>query len=66
LLLFTALKNAGKNDREAVRNALAKLPSYQGVTGEMKFQEGSGDPVKSAVILQIKGGKFVYFANAKP
>jgi branched-chain amino acid transport system substrate-binding protein len=65
-LLFTALKSAGKTDREAVRNALAKLPSYQGVTGEMKFQEGSGDPVKSAVILQIKGGKFVYFANAKP
>ena len=27
---------------------------------------GSGDPVKSAVILQIKGGKFVYVTNAKP
>ena len=37
-----------------------------GVTGDMKFQEGSGDPVKSAVILQIKGGKFVCVTNAKP
>ena len=65
-LLFTALKGAGKPEREAVRNALAKLPAYAGVTGDMKFQEGSGDPVKSAVILQIKGGKFVYVTNAKP
>ena len=65
-LLFTAMKNAGKTDREAVRNALAKLPGYPGVTGDMKFQEGSGDPVKSAVILQIKGGKFVYVTNAQP
>lgn len=65
-LLFTAMKNAGKTDREAVRNALAKLPGYPGVTGDMKFQEGSGDPVKSAVILQVKGGKFVYVTNAQP
>ncbi|HEY5998725.1 MAG TPA: ABC transporter substrate-binding protein, partial [bacterium] len=65
-LLFTALKNAGKTDRESVRNALARLPGYPGVTGDMKFQEGSGDPVKSAVILQIKGGKFVYVTNAQP
>ena len=65
-LLFGAIKSAGKADREAVRDALATLPSYEGVTGDMKFQEGSGDPIKSAVILQIKDGKFIYFTNAKP
>lgn len=65
-LLFTAMKNAGKTDREAVRNALARLPGYPGVTGDMKFQDGSGDPIKSAVILQVKGGKFVYVTNAQP
>jgi branched-chain amino acid transport system substrate-binding protein len=32
----------------------------------MQFKEGSGDPTKSAVIVQIKGGKFVYFATANP
>ena len=37
-----------------------------GVTGKMQFKEGSGDPIKSAVILQIKDGKFVWFANANP
>ena len=65
-LLWTALKSAGKVDRQAVRDALAKIPKYEGVTGTMQFQEGSGDPIKSAVILQIKGGKFVWFANANP
>jgi len=65
-LLWTALQNAGKVDRQAVRDALAKVPRYDGVTGNMKFQEGSGDPIKSAVIVQIKNGKFVWFANANP
>jgi len=65
-LLWQALKSAGKVDRQAVRDALAKVPSYEGVTGNMKFVEGSGDPIKSAVILQVKGDKFVWFANANP
>jgi branched-chain amino acid transport system substrate-binding protein len=65
-MLFTAIQNAGKTDRESVREALSKLPRYDGVTGEMKFKPGSGDPIKSAVILQIKGDKFVYHANANP
>ena len=65
-LIFQALKTAGKNDRQALRDALAKIPQYEGVTGNMQFKEGSGDPVKSAVILKIKDGKFTWFANAKP
>ena len=65
-LLWQALQSAGKIDRQAVRDALAEIPSYEGVTGNMQFQEGSGDPVKSAVILQVKGDKFAWFANANP
>jgi branched-chain amino acid transport system substrate-binding protein len=65
-LLWQALQSAGKIDRQAVRDALAKIPNYEGVTGTMQFQEGSGDPVKSAVILQIANGKFNFFANANP
>jgi len=65
-LLFQALQTAGKIDRQAVRDAMAKIPKYDGVTGSMTFEEGSGDPVKSAVILQVKEGKFVWFANANP
>jgi len=65
-LLFQALRSATKLDRQAIRDALAKIPKYEGVTGNMQFKEGSGDPTKSAVIVQIKGGKFTYFATANP
>lgn len=64
-LLFQAIQAAGKIDRQAVRDALAGITLYEGVTGNMQFK-GSGDPIKSAVILQIKNGKFVYFTTANP
>lgn len=64
-LAFQAIQAAGKIDREAVNQALHSIPSYEGVTGVMKFT-GTGDPVKSAVVLQIKGGKFVYYTTAQP
>lgn len=65
-LLWQAIRGADKIDRQTVRDGLAKIPKYEGVTGNMQFKEGSGDPVKSAVILQIKDGKFVYFVSANP
>ena len=65
-LFRQAVSEAGKIDRQAVRDALAKIEKYEGVTGDMQFREGSSDPVKSAVILKIKDGSFVYFANANP
>ena len=65
-LLRQAINEADRIDRTAVRDALAKIQKYEGVTGDMQFKEGSSDPIKSAVILQIKDGKFVYFANANP
>lgn len=64
-LLFQAIKAAGKLDREAVRDALAAITSYEGVTGTMQFK-GTGDPIKSAVVIQIKNGKFTYYQTAKP
>lgn len=64
-MLFQAIQTAGKIDRQAVRDALAGITLYEGVTGNMQFK-GTGDPIKSAVILQIKNGKFTYFTTANP
>lgn len=64
-MLFQAIQAAGNLDRQAVRDAVASITLYEGVTGNMQFK-GTGDPVKSAVILQIKDGKFTYFATANP
>jgi len=65
-LLVEALEKGGKNDREAVREAFAQIREYKGVTGTFKFEPGSGDPIKSAVVLQIKDGQFVWVTNAQP
>jgi branched-chain amino acid transport system substrate-binding protein len=65
-LLAKALQGAGKIDREAVRDAMAGLANYSGVTGDIRFTPGSGDPVKSAVIMQVKGDKFAWVMNAAP
>ncbi|MGJ0517004.1 MAG: ABC transporter substrate-binding protein [Methylomicrobium sp.] len=65
-LLFAALKKSSALDRQAVRDAMATVSDYEGVTGTIKFTPGSGDPVKSAVIMQVKGDKFVWVMNAAP
>jgi branched-chain amino acid transport system substrate-binding protein len=64
-LLIAAISKAGAPDRQKVRDALATIAEFEGVTGNMQFK-GTGDPVKSAVILQIKDGKFAYHASVKP
>jgi branched-chain amino acid transport system substrate-binding protein len=64
-LLLTAITQAGAPDRQKVRDALATIKEFEGVTGKMQFK-GTGDPIKSAVILQIKDGKFTYHASVQP
>ncbi len=64
-LLCKAISKAGALDRARLRDALASIEHYEGVTGDMKFK-GTGDPVKSAVVIQIRGGRFMYYTAAKP
>jgi branched-chain amino acid transport system substrate-binding protein len=65
-LLFAALQAAPVPERQAVRDAMAALAGFPGVTGEIRFAPGSGDPVKSAVIMQVKGDRFAWVMNAAP
>lgn len=65
-LLAKALSGAARPDREAIRDALSKIREFEGVTGKMTFQEGSGDPVKSAVMMKVEGGKPVFITNIDP
>ncbi len=64
-LLFQALQAADKAEGQAARDALASITAYEGVTGNMQFK-GTGDPIKSAVVIQIRSGKFAYFQSANP
>jgi branched-chain amino acid transport system substrate-binding protein len=64
-MLFTAIENANSLDRAAIRDALAGIDLFEGVTGVMSFDE-QGDPVKCAVIIQIVDGAFTYYDSACP
>lgn len=64
-LLCAAITKAQSLDRKKVREALAAIQKFEGVTGQMNF-ENLCDPIKSAVILQIKDGKFKYYATVQP
>ena len=55
-----------KRDRRCVRDALAKLKEFQGITGTMTFTE-DGDPIKCAVIVRIsEKGEFEFYKSVCP
>ena len=58
-LVFQALAAQSNASPESVRAGLAATQSYAGVTGSMRFQ-GTGDPVRSIVMLQIRGGRATF------
>ncbi len=64
-LLFKAITTQPEVTPDAVRNGLRSIGRYEGVTGAMEYR-GSGDPVKSAVILQIQNGDFHFYKLANP
>ncbi|MEJ2557929.1 MAG: ABC transporter substrate-binding protein, partial [Anaerolineae bacterium] len=64
-LLFQAIQSQGQANPGSIRNGLSSIERFVGVTGNME-DRGTGDPVKSAVVLQIKGGNFVYYKQASP
>ena len=64
-LLLEAIRNQNRADPEAIRAGLAGIKDYKGVTGDIGYA-GSGDPVKSAVISQVKDGKFVLYKQVNP
>jgi len=55
-----------KRDRKAIRDALAAIPSFKGITGDMKFNE-QGDPIKCAVVVKITDtGTFEFTRSVCP
>jgi branched-chain amino acid transport system substrate-binding protein len=58
-LLVKAIETAGKNDPKAIRDAIAATKGFEGATGTITYN-GSGDPVKGAVMIRISNGKFVF------
>ena len=71
-LVQTAIENTGKitgkikSDRKAVRDALAHIKNFKGITGDMTFTE-EGDPIKCAVIVRISDkGEYEFYKSVCP
>jgi branched-chain amino acid transport system substrate-binding protein len=64
-LLLASMRARGKADPETIRAGLAATEDYPGVTGTIGYS-GGGDPVKSALILQITSGKVVLNRQVNP
>ena len=63
-LMLEAIRKANSDDPAKIREALASIKGFKGVTGESAMDD-NGNAVKSAVILQVIGGqqKFVKVVN---
>lgn len=65
MILFDAIKRAGTTEGKALRDAIAATKDFEGITGKITLDE-KRNANKSAVILEIKGGKFVYTETVAP
>jgi branched-chain amino acid transport system substrate-binding protein len=63
-LLFAAIEEAGTDDPAAVADAMETM-SYDAVSGTITFDEFH-NPVKSAVVLQVKDGAVGFVASVAP
>ena len=62
MTLKMAIEKAGSADPTAIRNALEHVQNVKGFTGTISMDPATHNPTgKSACIISIKGGKFVYF-----
>ncbi len=64
-MLFQTIESQDSIDPTAIRNGLNSLERYVGVTGQMEYR-GTGDPVKSAVVLQIVDGVPQFYRLVNP
>lgn len=64
-MLFQAIQEAGKTDPASIRDGLARMTRYTGVTGHMEYH-GTGDPSRSIVMLQIREGEAVFSRQIDP
>lgn len=71
-IVQAAIQSCGKitgkleQDRKCVRDSLAKIKEFAGITGKMTFTE-EGDPIKCAVIVRIsEKGEFEFYKSVCP
>ncbi len=64
MIIVDAIKRANSTDPKAIRDALEKT-NLNTITGTIKFDKNR-NPIKGAVILEVKGGKSIFKAAVNP
>ena len=71
-LVLQAIQESGnlsgklRKDRKSIREAMANIKSFAGITGDMKL-DAQGDPIKCAVVVRInEKGEFVFTKSVCP
>jgi branched-chain amino acid transport system substrate-binding protein len=64
-VLFQAVKDQDSIDPKKIRTGLNAIRNYEGVTGTIDYN-GSPDPVKSVVIINVRDGKYFYHTQISP
>jgi branched-chain amino acid transport system substrate-binding protein len=64
-LLLEAIRKAGSDDPKKIRDALASMKGFHGVTGSFSL-DGNGDAIKSAAIVKIEGGRQKFVKTVHP
>ena len=71
-LVLEAIQSTGglsgnlRNDRAAIRDAMAAIEEFDGITGAMRFDD-EGDPIKCAVVVKISdAGEFEFAKSVCP
>jgi len=65
MLLADAINRAGTTESAKLRSALAATKEFRGVTGTISL-DAQRNATKSAVVLQVKDGKFVFVERVDP
>jgi branched-chain amino acid transport system substrate-binding protein len=65
MLFADAVKRAGTTENVKLRDALAATKNFKAVTGTITFDQ-QRNPTKSAVVLQVKNGRFVFVQSIEP
>jgi branched-chain amino acid transport system substrate-binding protein len=64
-ILFQAIESQASVESDAIRQGIASLGEYNGVTGNLVYQ-GSGDPKVSVAILKIESGQVSLHGEITP
>ena len=64
-LLAEAIKNTKEVTPQNIRDELAKIKDFHGVTGKMSM-DANRDAIKSAVVVQVQGKEYKFVTSVNP